>query len=100
MGSFFTRTSIKGQVLADFVVEFAPKHLKVLWVKESRPEESWKEMTWQVYVDRASNCRGVGVGVILISLEGIRMEKSFRLDFQVSNNEAEYEAFLVGASDV
>ena len=100
MGSFFTRTSIKGQVLADFVVEFAPKHLKVLWVKGSRPEESWKETTWQVYVDGASNCRGVGVGIILISLEGIRMEKLFRLDFQVSNNEAEYEAFLVGASDV
>ena len=37
-----------------------------------------------------------GVGIILISLEGIRMEKSFRLDFQASNNEAEYKTFIAG----
>ena len=38
----------------------------------------------------------IGVGIILISLEGIRMEKSFRLDFQASNNEAEYKTFIAG----
>lgn len=49
-----------------------------------------------MYVDGALNCRGVGVRIILISLKGIRVEKSFWLGFHVSNNEAKYEALLVG----
>ena len=36
------------------------------------------------------------VGIVLISLKGIRLEKSFRLGFQASNNEAEYDVFLAG----
>ena len=38
----------------------------------------------------------VGFGIILISPEGVIVEKSFRLGFPASNNEAEYEALLVG----
>ena len=49
-----------------------------------------------MYVNGVSTCRGVGVGIILISPEGIRVEKSFRLNFLTSNNEAEYEALLTG----
>ena len=30
----------------------------------------------QVYVDGASNAQGVGVGIILVSPEGIRLEHS------------------------
>jgi len=37
-----------------------------------------------------------GAGIILISPEGIKVEKSFRLGFSTSNNEAEYEALLAG----
>lgn len=55
-----------------------------------------REEIWQVYVDGDSNCQGIGVGIILISLEGIRMEKSFRLGFPTFNNEVEYEALLAG----
>ena len=72
------RTSIKGQVLADFVVEFTPKRPRILQVKRG---ELWepRENTWQVYVDGASNCQGARVGIILISPEEIRLEKSFKL---------------------
>lgn len=44
-------------------------------------------------------CEGVGgsrVGIVLISLEGIKLDKSLRLGFQAPNNEAEYEALIVG----
>ena len=34
--------------------------------------------------------------MILISPKEIRVEKSFRLGFLMSNNEAEYEAFFAG----
>ena len=44
----------------------------------------------------ASSALGAGAGVVVITLEGIKLEHSFRLGFKVSNNEAEYEALLAG----
>ena len=90
------RTSIKGQVLVDFIAEFTPKQLEVLQIEESRTVGPQEDI-WQVYVDGESNCQGTGAGIILISLEGIRVEKSLRLGFPASNNEAEYEALLAGS---
>ena len=42
------------------------------------------------------NYRGSGVRLVLISPERIMIEKSLRLGFLATNNEAEYEALLVG----
>ena len=53
-------------------------------------------LSWRVYVDGVANHRGSGVGLVLISPERIIIEKSLRLGFLVTNNEAEYEALLVG----
>ena len=47
---------------------------------------------WELYVDRAANQRGSGVGLVLVSPEKITIEKSLRLNFSATNNEAEYEA--------
>ena len=47
-----------------------------------------------MYVDGAANQRGFGVGLVLISPQKITIEKSLRLDFSATNNEAEYEALL------
>ena len=67
---------------------------------ESRP--------WRVFVDGASSAMGAGVGVVIITSEGIQLEHSFRLGFRASNNEVEYEALLaklrtvlgMGAQDI
>lgn len=32
----------------------------------------------------------------MVSLEGVKLEKSLRLGFQASNNKAEYEALIAG----
>ena len=48
-----------------------------------------------MYVDGASNQKGSGVGLVLISPEKIIIEKSLRLDFAAINNEAKYEALLM-----
>ena len=53
-----------------------------------------------MYVDGASNQKGSGVGLVLISPEKIIIEKSVRLDFSVTNNEAEYEALMMGMAMV
>ena len=55
---------------------------------------------WKVYVDDAANQRGSGVGLVLVSPEQIIIEKLLRLGFSTTNNEAEYEALLVGMTMV
>ena len=51
---------------------------------------------WEVYVDETSNQKGSGVGLVLISPEKVIVEKYLRLDFSATNNEAEYEALMMG----
>ncbi|XP_075669694.1 uncharacterized protein LOC142639390 [Castanea sativa] len=50
----------------------------------------------KVYVDGTANQRGSGIRLILVSPEGITFEKSLGLAFSATNNEAKYEAVLVG----
>ncbi|XP_050259184.1 uncharacterized protein LOC126704206 [Quercus robur] len=56
--------------------------------------------SWRVYVDGAANQRGAGLGLVLISPEEVIIEKSLRLGFSATNNEAEYETLLMGMSVV
>ena len=49
-----------------------------------------------MYVDGAANQRGSGVELVLVSPEKITIEKSLRLGFSATNNEAEYETLLMG----
>ena len=53
-------------------------------------------LPWELYVDEATNQRGSGVGIVLVSPERITIEKSLRLNFSATNNEAEYETLLMG----
>ena len=55
---------------------------------------------WKVFVDGASSAMGADAGIVIITPEGIRLEHSFRLGFRAFNNEAEYEALLVGLKTV
>ena len=103
---YMPRTSIKGQVPADLVVEFTePK------IEESPSVGNMDEKlvgmisqyllsTWEVYVGGASNQKGSGVGLVLMSPEKVVIEKSLRLDFSAINNEAEYETLLEGMAMV
>ncbi len=47
-------------------------------------------------MDGASNAKGSGIGVVIITPDETVIEQSIRLDFKTSNNEAEYEAVLAG----
>ena len=80
---------MKGQVLTDFVAQFSPKGGKEMVC----PVE---KISWKVFMDGASSALRAGVRIVVITPEGIRLEHSFRLGFKASNNEAEYEALLVG----
>ena len=103
---YMPRTSIKGQVLADLVAEFTEP-----LVEELKPVENMDGKLvgtisqhgfspWEVYVDGVSNQKGSGVRLVLISTEKVIVEKSLRLDFSTTNNEAEYEARMMGMAMV
>ena len=59
-----------------------------------------KPPCWKVYVDGTANQRGSGVELVLITPEGAIIEKSLRLGFSTTNNEAEYEALMQGMAMV
>ena len=46
-------------------------------------------------MDGVAKQQGSGVGLVLISTKKITIEKSLRLGFSATNNEAEYKAFLI-----
>ena len=100
------RTSIKGQVLADLVAEFAECLEEINVENHNIGERSVGvvfvqcPMPWELYVDGATIQRGSGVGLVLVSPEKVTIEKSLRLSFSVTNNEAVYEALLMGMAIV
>ena len=49
-----------------------------------------------MYFDDSVNSRGAGIGVILILPEGKMIPMAKRLEFEVTNNQAEYEACIFG----
>ena len=57
-------------------------------------------LSWKVYVDSAANKKGSRVGLLVISPEKIIIEKSLRLGFSATNNEAEYGTLLIGMTMV
>ena len=100
------RTSIKGQVLADLVAEFAEPPVETVAEEQNMDGKSVGVIStpgppcWKVYVDGATYQRGSGVGLVLISPKEAIIEKSLRLGFSATNNEAEYEALLQGIAMV
>ncbi|XP_059428650.1 uncharacterized protein LOC132162426 [Corylus avellana] len=84
---FISRSPIKGQALANFVVEFT-----IMQDLEEWP----KEKVWIVYVDGSSIKKTGGAGVVMITPGGKELKSSLRLEFKTTNNEAEYEAVIAG----
>ncbi|KAK1435491.1 hypothetical protein QVD17_01255 [Tagetes erecta] len=86
------RTAIKGQVLADFLIETTEEEVHTITTAEqdNGPHE------WRLYTDGASSVEGSGAGLVLIDPAGLEVTYALRLNFKSTNNEAEYEALLAG----
>ncbi|XP_074310293.1 uncharacterized protein LOC141646214 [Silene latifolia] len=93
---FEPRTAIKSQALADFILDFCPAtrvEAETGMVTLLGDQESG---VWTLYIDGASNARGAGVGLVLWSPKGDMMVQAVRCEFKATNNEAEYEALVLG----
>ncbi|GJX02420.1 reverse transcriptase domain-containing protein [Tanacetum coccineum] len=86
------RTAVKGQILADFIVERLENNL------EDTLMEDTKELPdpWTLFTDGSSCANGFGAGVILTNPEGMEFTYALRFWFDAINNEAEYEALIAG----
>ena len=99
-------TFVKGQVLADLVAEFNEPPMEELKSVENMDGKLVGTISqhglssWGIYVDGVSNKKGSGIGLVLISPKKVIVEKSLRLDFSATNNEAKYEALLMGIAMV
>ncbi|GKA68093.1 reverse transcriptase domain-containing protein [Tanacetum coccineum] len=86
------RTSVKGQILADFIVERPEDNLEDTLMEgaEELPDP------WTLFTDGSSCADGSGAGLILTNPEGMEFTYALRFRFDATNNEAEYEALIAG----
>nr|GEZ96367.1 reverse transcriptase domain-containing protein [Tanacetum cinerariifolium] len=82
------RTSIKGQILANFLNEMPSNASQGASVAETQEEP------WTLFTDGSSCVDGSGAGLILTNPDGIEFTYALRFQFAASNNEAEYEALI------
>ncbi|XP_074337351.1 uncharacterized protein LOC141674543 [Apium graveolens] len=102
---YFPRTIIKGQSLADFILEFDSEvdNKAIVLAEPSLQEnppvdvrEEFPHPWWILHVNGAVNNNGAGVGIILITPEGHHLMSAIHFKFYVTNNDAEYEALING----
>ncbi|XP_074326629.1 uncharacterized protein LOC141664572 [Apium graveolens] len=98
---YMPRTAIKGQALADFLLEFdsAVDDKALVVLQPPRNEESLEDFShpcWILHVDGAVNNGGSGAGIVLVSPEGHHLMSAIHFKFYATNNDAEYEALING----
>ncbi|XP_042511717.1 uncharacterized protein LOC122086839 [Macadamia integrifolia] len=86
---FRPRSAIKGQALADFLVECTQ-------AKEAAEPEAEPNRKWVLFVDGSSTTARSGTGLVLKSPEEFTIHYVLRFAFPATNNEAEYEALIAG----
>jgi ribonuclease HI len=82
------RSSIQSQALADFIVDWTPG--------AQDKERTKNDEARTVFCDGSWGTFGAGATVVLISPSKIKTFYATRLDFNCTNNIAEYEALLLG----
>ncbi|KAM2638371.1 hypothetical protein EV1_022762 [Malus domestica] len=101
--SYQPKPAEKGQAMADFIADFTypvdivstPKEVVVSLPSEAQKIEP-TTLSWSLYVDGSSNQQDCGVGLVLTTPNKVAMQYALSFKFKASNNEAEYEALLVG----
>ncbi|XP_071740471.1 uncharacterized protein [Rutidosis leptorrhynchoides] len=87
--NFAPRDAVKGQILADFLLETSKKFEKI-------KDPVKNDQTWELHTDGASSEEGIGAGLVLTNQDGEGHTYELKFNFYASNNEAEYEALLSG----
>ncbi|VFQ59867.1 unnamed protein product [Cuscuta campestris] len=84
------RSSKKGQVIADFMVECTARG------KLEGKEASKEKEIWEMHSDGSCTKDGSRGGTVLTSPDGFKAYHAFMFMFRATNNEVEYEALIGG----
>src|SRR3954468_4752178 len=79
--------AMKGQVVADFIVEHGLVDFSANLVEQTN---------WKLFFDGSSHKNGSGIGVLIISPKGLPTKFHYKMKEVCSNNEVEYEALITG----
>jgi hypothetical protein len=80
--------TMKGQVVADFIVDHA--------VVVDHSVNFFQLKPRGLYFDGSVCSKGQGAGCVLISPSGVYIDLSIRLEYACTNNQVEYESLLHG----
>ncbi|XP_070678096.1 uncharacterized protein [Malus domestica] len=92
---YVAQKAVKGQALADFLAQhpspygFGGNDVDIGMVQT-------RDNHWTMYFDGSSTSSSAGVGIVIQSPNHDRWFFSLKLDFDCTNNQAEYEALIVG----
>ncbi|GAA0155615.1 hypothetical protein LIER_13304 [Lithospermum erythrorhizon] len=97
--SYVSCTSIKAQVLADFIIECTIQPPQII-SGSSDFELGTNNPEWILFVDGARNENGPGTGILICGPDNIIMEYALQFTFPTTNSEVEYEAMVAGLTIV
>ncbi|KAG8473516.1 hypothetical protein CXB51_035657 [Gossypium anomalum] len=102
---YVNQKAVKGSAIADFLASRAVEDYEplsfdfpnedVMYVATTE-EESQEGHPWKLNFDGASNAVGNGIGAVLVSPNRDHYLFTSKLDFDCTNNMAEYEACIMG----
>ncbi|KAK5845589.1 hypothetical protein PVK06_001783 [Gossypium arboreum] len=97
---YVSQKAIKGSAIAEFLASRALEDYEPLNFDFPNEElmcvAATEDHPWKLSFDRASNAVGNEIGVVLISPNGDYYPFMCKLDFDCTNNMAEYEACIMG----
>ena len=96
---YVPKKAIKGSIVADQLAEspVEGQHIDIEFPDENLISTiDAKDENWEMYFDGAVNSSGNGIGAVLISPRGEQFPIAIKLQFDCTNNMAEYEACICG----
>ncbi|XP_016675222.1 uncharacterized protein [Gossypium hirsutum] len=93
---YVSQKNIKRSAIADFLASRALKYYEPLNFDFSNKYLMYVAAPWKLNFDGVPNAIGNGIGAVLVSLNGDHYPFTCKLDFDCTNNMAEYEAYITG----
>ena len=95
------RPAIKPQVLIDFIAECTlpeedPEVGQDPPIEDIPREPALETPSWTLYIDGSSTTKASDAEIVFVSLEDASLEYALQFSFLTTNNEAEYEALIIG----
>ncbi|KAA3467684.1 gag/pol polyprotein [Gossypium australe] len=103
---YINQKAVKGSAIVDFLasraledyepLDFDFPNEDLMYVAITEEDVQKEGLPWKLNFDGASNAVGNGIGAVLVSPDGDHYPLTSKLDFNCTNNMAEYEACILG----